>query len=143
MTVTPPLLSSYDVCRAAGITFRQLDYWVRTGLLTPSVRNPGGSGCPRRWSEADVYRARVIGLLMRWSAYGPGAGTKIARRVSWELADMPAGSGYLVIGAGGSLAWASDATELARACVEHGPGVWVLDLTAVELPAALTPQEAM
>ena len=25
-------------CRAAGITYRQLDYWARTGLVEPSVR---------------------------------------------------------------------------------------------------------
>ena len=25
-------------CKAAGITYRQLDYWARTGLVEPSVR---------------------------------------------------------------------------------------------------------
>ena len=31
-------------CKAAGITYRQLDYWARTGLVEPSVRNARGSG---------------------------------------------------------------------------------------------------
>ena len=31
-------------CRAAGITYRQLDYWARTGLIEPSVRPATGSG---------------------------------------------------------------------------------------------------
>ncbi|CAM5258897.1 hypothetical protein SFUMM280S_00482 [Streptomyces fumanus] len=34
-------------CAAAGITYRQLDYWARTGLVEPSVRpatGPGPSG---------------------------------------------------------------------------------------------------
>ena len=31
-------------CRAAGITYRQLDYWARTGLVEPTVRGAKGSG---------------------------------------------------------------------------------------------------
>ena len=31
-------------CSAAGISYRQLDYWARTGLLEPSVRTASGSG---------------------------------------------------------------------------------------------------
>lgn len=31
-------------CAAAGITYRQLDYWARTGLVEPSVRPAHGSG---------------------------------------------------------------------------------------------------
>ena len=34
-------------CRAAGITYRQLDYWARTGLVEPSgaPRVPDPSAC--------------------------------------------------------------------------------------------------
>ena len=31
-------------CRVAGITYRQLDYWARTGLVEPTVRGARGSG---------------------------------------------------------------------------------------------------
>ena len=31
-------------CVAAGISYRQLDYWVRTGLVEPGVRGAAGSG---------------------------------------------------------------------------------------------------
>ncbi|MGH3263935.1 MAG: MerR family transcriptional regulator, partial [Trebonia sp.] len=34
-------------CTAAGITYRQLDYWARTGLVEPSVRAAQGSGTQR------------------------------------------------------------------------------------------------
>ncbi|MFE6918918.1 MerR family transcriptional regulator, partial [Streptomyces rubiginosohelvolus] len=34
-------------CAAAGITYRQLDYWARTGLVEPSVRPAYGSGTQR------------------------------------------------------------------------------------------------
>jgi hypothetical protein len=42
-------------CAAAGITYRQLDYWARTALVEPSVRAAHGSGSQRlysfRWSS--------------------------------------------------------------------------------------------
>ena len=31
-------------CKAAGITYRQLDYWARTKLVEPTVRGAKGSG---------------------------------------------------------------------------------------------------
>ena len=34
-------------CAAAGITYRQLDYWARTGLVEPSIRAASGSGSQR------------------------------------------------------------------------------------------------
>ena len=34
-------------CGAAGVTYRQLDYWARTGLVEPSVRAAHGSGSQR------------------------------------------------------------------------------------------------
>jgi MerR-like DNA binding protein len=43
--------------RAAGITYRQLDYWARMGYLRPSQPAPG-SGNWRRWS-ADERRVAV------------------------------------------------------------------------------------
>ena len=34
-------------CSAAGISYRQLDYWARTGLVEPSIRTASGSGTSR------------------------------------------------------------------------------------------------
>ena len=34
-------------CQVAGITYRQLDYWARTDLVRPSIRNATGSGSQR------------------------------------------------------------------------------------------------
>ena len=36
-----------EVCKIVGITYRQLDYWARTELVTPSVRDASGSGTQR------------------------------------------------------------------------------------------------
>lgn len=51
-------------CGAAGVTYRQLDYWARTDLLTPSVRNPTGSGTQRLYSFRDILVLKIIKRLL-------------------------------------------------------------------------------
>jgi DNA-binding transcriptional MerR regulator len=53
-----------DVVKIVGITYRQLDYWARTGLVTPSIQDARGSGTQRLYSFQDLVALRVIkGLL--------------------------------------------------------------------------------
>jgi len=47
-------------CQAAGISYRQLDYWARTGLVVPSVRSASGSGSARLYSFRDILVLKVI-----------------------------------------------------------------------------------
>ena len=49
---------------AAGITYRQLDYWARTGLVEPSVRGAKGSGSHREYSFRDVVVLKVVKKLL-------------------------------------------------------------------------------
>ncbi len=51
-------------CSAAGITYRQLDYWARTGLVEPSVRTAAGSGSQRLYSFRDILVLKVIKRLL-------------------------------------------------------------------------------
>ena len=51
-------------CSAAGITYRQLDYWARTGLVTPGIRSAGGSGTQRLYSFRDILMLRVVKNLL-------------------------------------------------------------------------------
>lgn len=44
------------------MTFRQADYWVRAGVLFPSVP-ARGSGNPREWSDDDVALLKVCGTI--------------------------------------------------------------------------------
>ena len=46
--------------RVAGITYRQLDYWARTGLVVPSIREAEGSGSQRLYSFRDILLLRVV-----------------------------------------------------------------------------------
>jgi len=51
-------------CRAAGITYRQLDYWARTGLVEPSVRGASGSGSQRLYGFRDILVLKVVKRLL-------------------------------------------------------------------------------
>ena len=77
-----------QVCGLVGITYRQLDYWARTGLLQPSVASAKGSGSRRIYSYSDVLELKVIKQLLdagrvtpvgppcrRMPPRGPRAGT--------------------------------------------------------------------
>jgi len=50
--------------RAAGISYRQLDYWARTGLVVPSVRDASGSGTQRLYSFRDILVLKVVKRLL-------------------------------------------------------------------------------
>jgi DNA-binding transcriptional MerR regulator len=51
-------------CAAAGITYRQLDYWARTGLVEPTVRSATGSGTQRLYGFRDILLLKVIKRLL-------------------------------------------------------------------------------
>ncbi|MHB8330247.1 MAG: MerR family transcriptional regulator [Acidimicrobiales bacterium] len=53
-----------QVCTLVGITYRQLDYWARTGLLRPSIADARGSGTQRLYSYTDVLELKVIKQLL-------------------------------------------------------------------------------
>jgi DNA-binding transcriptional MerR regulator len=53
-----------QVCGLVGISYRQLDYWARTGLLQPSVATAKGSGSRRVYSYSDVLELKVIKQLL-------------------------------------------------------------------------------
>ncbi|MFT4235472.1 MAG: MerR family transcriptional regulator [Microbacterium sp.] len=50
--------------RAAGITYRQLDYWARTELVVPTVRDATGSGSQRLYSFRDILVLKLVKRLL-------------------------------------------------------------------------------
>jgi DNA-binding transcriptional MerR regulator len=51
-------------CSAAGITYRQLDYWARTDLVVPTIRSATGSGSQRLYSFKDILVLKVVKRLL-------------------------------------------------------------------------------
>ena len=67
-------------CAAAGITYRQLDYWARTGLVAPSVRTATGSGTQRLYSFRDILVLKVVKRLL-----DTGVSLQNIRTAVWHL----------------------------------------------------------
>lgn len=56
--------SGQRAAQIVGITYRQLDYWARTDLVRPSMRDANGSGTRRRYSYRDLLELRTIKTLL-------------------------------------------------------------------------------
>ncbi|MGV8880580.1 MAG: MerR family transcriptional regulator [Rhodoglobus sp.] len=50
--------------RAAGISYRQLDYWARTQLVEPTVRGAAGSGSQRLYGFRDILVLKLVKRLL-------------------------------------------------------------------------------
>jgi DNA-binding transcriptional MerR regulator len=75
------------VLALTGISYRQLDYWARTGLVGSSIRQADGRGSRRVYSFADLVALRVVGQLRE-----AGVSVQTIRRaVKWlrSHADQP------------------------------------------------------
>lgn len=52
-----------DLAAATGITYRQLDYWTRTGILHAVEASPG-SGYVRAYPTTDIAFTRLLKRLL-------------------------------------------------------------------------------
>ena len=52
------------VAKLVGITYRQLDYWARTGLVEPSLRTAKGSGSQRLYNFRDIVTLKIVKRLL-------------------------------------------------------------------------------
>jgi DNA-binding transcriptional MerR regulator len=50
--------------RAAGISYRQLDYWARTELVEPTIRGAAGSGSQRLYGFQDILVLKLVKRLL-------------------------------------------------------------------------------
>lgn len=74
-------VSSPEAADLAGITYRQLDYWVRTNVVRPVVR-AAGPGSRRLIRREDIPRLRLLGRLQRQlGEQGGGVTAPLARRL--------------------------------------------------------------
>lgn len=77
------LYSSDAVCAMVDVSYRQLDYWTRSGTVQPSVESKG-SGRPRRWTAHEVCAVRVVSDLRSMGA------TTVQMSEAWAyLMDLP------------------------------------------------------
>lgn len=72
-----------QVCRLAGVTYRQLDYWARTNLIVPSVMDANGSGSQRLYGMRDLIELVVVKQTL-----DAGLALGMARRVVASLREV-------------------------------------------------------
>ena len=53
-----------QVCTIVGISYRQLDYWARTGLITPSLQRATAPGSQRLYEFPDIVQLKVVKRLL-------------------------------------------------------------------------------
>jgi DNA-binding transcriptional MerR regulator len=65
MSISPDIgYRGATACVAAGISYRQLDYWARTGLVEPSIRTAAGSGSQRLYGFRDILVLKIVKRLL-------------------------------------------------------------------------------
>jgi DNA-binding transcriptional MerR regulator len=79
---------SADVTRrVVGISYRQLDYWDKTGLIRPSVQKARGKGSRRLYSFEDLVELRVVAKLLGAGLLLPAV-RKATRYLRLHFADV-------------------------------------------------------
>lgn len=110
------VLSAPQMCHVVGCTYRQLDYWCRSGVVAPAI-DAVGSGSKRLFARSQVRVVLAVFLLRE-----TGVGSRGACR-SHEI-DRDTARKFAV--ATGS--WEGLVVEVSR----HGPVAVSLDLGWVE-----------
>jgi DNA-binding transcriptional MerR regulator len=116
-----------EVCKVVGITYRQLDYWARTELVTPSVREAGGSGTQRLYSFQDLVQLRIIKQLLE-----TGISLQHVRKAIEYLRtlDRPVQSMTLI--SDGRRVYTPESPEAVIDLLSQGQGVFAIALGKVE-----------
>ena len=84
-------LKTPDVATLLGVSFRQLDHWIRRGWI-PSPNPTPGSGTDRVWTRETVRIASVmvalvgLGIIPPRAAHYAATGERTHRRHGVELA---------------------------------------------------------
>ena len=81
-TIEAPTFRAPEVCQLIGISYRQIDYWARTGLVVPSVPAQG-SGTARLYSMSDLLALRVVRDLL-----SSGVSLQRIRQITASLAAL-------------------------------------------------------
>jgi DNA-binding transcriptional MerR regulator len=74
-----------QVCAITGITYRQLDYWLRTGVVRSSISAASGSGSQRRFSRADLQLIALAACLFNVGIPGDVTRSTVATLATADL----------------------------------------------------------
>ena len=124
--MTEPGYRVPDVVRVVGITYRQLDYWARTGLVRPSIRDAQGSGSQRLYSFQDLVALKVIKSLL-----DTGISLQRVRKAVEYLHDMKRPAHGVTLMSDGSRIYEADSPEAVVDLLSRGQGVFAIAVDKV------------
>lgn len=124
-----------EVCRIVGISYRQLDYWARTELVTPSIRDAHGSGTQRLYSFQDLVTLRVIKRLL-----DAGVSLQRVRKAVEYLDEIDVQASGVTIFSDGKGVYQADSPEAVIDLLNKGQGVFAIAVDKVwsDLEGSLT-----
>ncbi|MGV1004671.1 MAG: MerR family transcriptional regulator [Candidatus Nanopelagicales bacterium] len=114
-------------CNVARISYRQLDYWARTGLVEPSIRAAAGSGSARLYSFGDILMLQVVRRLLDSGVSLPNIRAAIRHLRAIPTAEL---SGLTIISDGASVYSCTSAEDITD-IVRDGQGVFGIALGQV------------
>lgn len=131
-----------QVCKIVGISYRQLDYWARTGLATPSIQQAQGSGSQRLYSFEDLVELKLIKNLLE-----AGVSLQRVRDAITYLRDLGQDLAGVTLMSDGTSIYACKSSDEVFDLVRRGQGVFgiAIDPVKAELRgsvAQLRPAEA-
>jgi len=106
-----------------GISYRQLDYWARTGLATPSISKARGSGTQRLYSFEDIVRLRVVKRLL-----DTGVTLERIRSALEELERLGRQLADVTLASDGRTVYAIDDDRQLLDLLQRGQGVFAIAL---------------
>jgi DNA-binding transcriptional MerR regulator len=115
-----------EVCRIVGISYRQLDYWARTGLVRPTVRDAHGSGTQRLYSFQDVATLKYVKKLL-----DTGVSLQQVRKAIGTLRDLKEPPLGTTLVSDGSRIYAVESPEVVVDLLAKGQGVFAIAVDRV------------
>jgi transposase-like protein len=115
-----------EVCRIVGISYRQLDYWARTGLVRPSVRDAGGSGTQRLYSFQDLLQLKVVKNLL-----DAGVSLQQIRKAIEYLQDQKQSLSGVTLISDGRRIYTPESPEAVVDLISRGQGVFAIAVDKV------------
>lgn len=111
----------------AGITYRQLDYWDRTSLVSPTVSPAEGSGTKRLYGFRDIVALRTVKRLLDAGISLQSVRTAIEFLADSGITDL---SGITLLSDGASVFTCTSSEEVLD-LLAGGQGVFAIGLSAI------------
>jgi DNA-binding transcriptional MerR regulator len=115
-----------EVTKIVGISYRQLDYWARTGLVRPSVKDAQGSGTQRLYSFQDLAVLKLIKRML-----DTGVNLQQIRRAMATLKELKEPALGTTLVSDGNRIYQVDSPEAVVDLLASGQGVFAIAVDKV------------